>query len=468
MGIARKGTSIMKKQLLRAFCALLCVILAFIAAPISRADAKCEFSLTSAVVAERTKTVTIRLAMKTETPVSGIRFKIGLPEGFTLAGASPRSDEIAPTISTNENGDIVFYFSNLSAPLEGELELAALTLSLPENKKNGDVFDLPFIIEEGDVFDVGLDNLETVCVDSKITVEGTVLYGDVNSDSVLNARDVILMMKRLAGFEITQYFDVAAADVNLDETINARDVTNTMKALAGIMTVRLGHHDITEVVVPATCQDKGQIRLTCTVCGDSVIVETALGDHQYEVGVCKVCGLKHVDYPVIVYSDFLKRNGEMLVEKLGGFAFYQFTTLSQYKLFESNIFDVSNEELVIYGVATFTYGSGSKLQCYITVKIPAVGTSYNVNYKAETITKVVDEESGEETEVTTFLASAAGTVDGTLKVTFDEMNGMDGSKADTHLKIAQSIVENIMKYTENNLEGSGLGITLADFNLTLD
>ena len=457
----------MNKKLLRAFSALLCLILAFVAAPISRADAKCEFSLSSAVVAEHTRSVTIKLMMKAETPVSGIRFKIDLPEGFTLAGASPRTADIAPTVNTNASGDIVFYFSDPAVPLEGELELTTLTLSLPEDKKDGDVFDLPFIIEEGDVFDADLDNVETVSIGATITVEGVVRYGDVNCDNLLNARDVVLLMKRTANIEITQYFDIAAADVNVDESINARDVTHTMKALAGIPTARLGHHDLTEVIIPADCKTKGKVRLTCTVCGDSVEVETAYGNHEFEVGVCKVCGLKHVDYPVIVYSDFLKRNGEMLIDKLGGFAFYQFTTLSQYKLFESNIYDTSSEELVIYGVATFTYGSGSKLQCYVTFKIPSVGTSYKFSYKAETITKQVVDGSEEEVEVTTFLASATGTLDGSLKVSFDETNGMEGAKAGTHLQIAQSVTDNLMKYTDGILENSGLGITLADFNLTL-
>ena len=53
--------------------------------------------------------------------------------------------------------------------------------------------------------------------------------GDVNRDGRVNAKDVILMMKRVVGsLSNIAVFDPAAADLNNDGKINARDVIKTM------------------------------------------------------------------------------------------------------------------------------------------------------------------------------------------------------------------------------------------------
>ena len=54
--------------------------------------------------------------------------------------------------------------------------------------------------------------------------------GDVNNDGNLNAKDVILIMKRALGpLPSGTVFDKKAADINKDGKINSRDVIAVMK-----------------------------------------------------------------------------------------------------------------------------------------------------------------------------------------------------------------------------------------------
>ena len=56
------------------------------------------------------------------------------------------------------------------------------------------------------------------------------LYGDVNGDGKTNAKDVVMIMKYLVGFEQND-FDVSQADFDGNKTINAKDVVAYMRFL---------------------------------------------------------------------------------------------------------------------------------------------------------------------------------------------------------------------------------------------
>ena len=149
-----------------------------------------------------------------------------------------------------------------------------------------------------------------------------------------------------------------------------------------------------------------------------------------------------------VYADFLKRNGE-LQENLRGFALYKSVSTPQYKLFESNICDSKSGALVAYGVATFSNG----LTCYVSIDLSRICERYTLHYDAFYKNKS--------------MGSATGTIDGELTVSFDETTGIDESKVASHMKIAQSVVNNLIEYTASLIEASGLDITIGDFALTV-
>lgn len=65
----------------------------------------------------------------------------------------------------------------------------------------------------------------------KVIVKNKSIYGDANSDGVVNSKDVVVMKKYLAGYTIDINLD--ACDVNGDNAVNSKDVVLVMKKLAG-------------------------------------------------------------------------------------------------------------------------------------------------------------------------------------------------------------------------------------------
>ena len=65
--------------------------------------------------------------------------------------------------------------------------------------------------------------------DKDITVDPLFVYGDVNNDGACNSRDLVRIMKYMAGgsYEIASY-----ADLNSDMRVNAKDLVRLMKVIA--------------------------------------------------------------------------------------------------------------------------------------------------------------------------------------------------------------------------------------------
>ena len=61
-----------------------------------------------------------------------------------------------------------------------------------------------------------------------VTLEGTLLYGDINWDDEVNSKDLARLMKVLSG----EMLDAYSADLNGDRKINSKDIVCLMKFLA--------------------------------------------------------------------------------------------------------------------------------------------------------------------------------------------------------------------------------------------
>ena len=70
--------------------------------------------------------------------------------------------------------------------------------------------------------------------ESPATTKPTVLYGDANSDGVVNMKDVLAIRKCVAGIWVDD-FDSIAADANADGVINMKDVLSIRKYIAGLI-----------------------------------------------------------------------------------------------------------------------------------------------------------------------------------------------------------------------------------------
>lgn len=72
-----------------------------------------------------------------------------------------------------------------------------------------------------------------------IYLEKKILFGDVNGDGDVTAKDATLLRRYLAeGWNVT--IDLTAADVNGDSDVTAKDVTLLRRYLAGGWGVTLG------------------------------------------------------------------------------------------------------------------------------------------------------------------------------------------------------------------------------------
>ena len=62
-----------------------------------------------------------------------------------------------------------------------------------------------------------------------------------------------------------------------------------------------GHKYEKSVEAPATCDENGSFRYTCSVCGMSVVMKNAIPatGHNYVNGVCTVCGESDSEIPII-------------------------------------------------------------------------------------------------------------------------------------------------------------------------
>ena len=54
-------------------------------------------------------------------------------------------------------------------------------------------------------------------------------FGDINEDGVINAKDLIRLMKFIAGEPVK----ITHGDINDDGKVNAKDLTHLMKIIAG-------------------------------------------------------------------------------------------------------------------------------------------------------------------------------------------------------------------------------------------
>lgn len=83
----------------------------------------------------------------------------------------------------------------------------------------------------------GRPNNRGYCI-RKIYIDSEILYGDVNSDGVVNIEDQTKLSRCIAdvsGYSLNET-EKKAADVNLDGEINIDDVTTLQKFFAGIIT----------------------------------------------------------------------------------------------------------------------------------------------------------------------------------------------------------------------------------------
>lgn len=332
----------------------------------------------------------------------------------------------------------------------GTFTLAYVTFLLPENAPAGTVYTIDMTYEPYDSYDAYDNDYRVSIVRGTVTLADNILYGDVNRDAKVDLKDVSFLLRRLAGYETE--IDLISSDVNLDYEVDFKDVSIIIRNLAGWKNARLGHRDIAETTVAPTCSQKGQVRLTCSVCGDTAYYDTPTVDHIFENGYCTMCSIKSPDYPVTAYCNYLKYNAPY-DENLRGYAKFTTKKFDGYSVFTSNIYDDKTDSLCLFGTINFDSG----LYASVSIDIGSLRADGKYDYYYECYV-------GNE-----LIATISGKVGPTYDVsdmTSDKFSG-DESMLDKHMQIASPVVASCHEFTAEMLAESGLDLTIEDFNIKL-
>lgn len=114
--------------------------------------------------------------------------------------------------------------------------IATLEFTVNPNAKVGSSINITVNYNPGDIINSSSDNINPDVVSGEIKILNFI-YGDVNSDGVVNKKDSLLLKRYLA--DNTVEIDKKAADVNADNSVNKKDSLRLKQYLAG-WDVKLG------------------------------------------------------------------------------------------------------------------------------------------------------------------------------------------------------------------------------------
>ena len=150
--------------------------------------------------------------------------------------------------------------------------ILTLTFEVSEDAPVNQIFEVAVSADADDIFDTDFnDILFEVTAGGVLVID--YLPGDVNGDSVINAKDIVFLRRHIAGgydIEINE----AAADVNDDGKLNAKDVVLIRRYIAGgydiilpPSTPKCAHTMETIPYKAPTCTEKGNVTYYhCTNC----------------------------------------------------------------------------------------------------------------------------------------------------------------------------------------------------------
>lgn len=395
-------------------------------------------------VPARLGSVSVPVTVENGSELTELSLTVTYPAALTYSSMLPalQGDTNALELEADDARYVKCVWKSNGNALTERALVASFVFSFPSDAEIGTEYEISV---SGEGKDADGNVITVSAVSGKVTLTDKVIYGDANFDGKINAKDIAALMRRSAGFPVS--VDVTSADVNLDKKVNAKDVSAIMKVLAGWNSVRLGHSDITEVLVEANCQHTGKIRLTCTSCGDSVEIATSKTDHDYSAGKCTVCGAKSPDYAVIAYCDYLKHYGKFDAD-LRGYALYETLKYDGYTVFSSNICDSKTGELCIFGVVTYSGG----VTCSFSLETSSVMSEYVFYYDCSLNGKLA--------------ASATGVIKGDGKVVFTDFTG-DAKSKSGHITMAQTASDVCLGHTNKLMKASGLGIGMKDLGIAV-
>ncbi len=168
-------------------------------------------------------TVTVDISVKNNPGITAFNFAIDYPtEVMTLTGV-----EYKTLFSTKATGSktmtspfIISWFSTASEDETANGVIATLTFKVNEDVEAGS-YPINLTYDENNVFDSTFTNITFAVDNGDVTITDYV-PGDVNGDTVVNMKDIVLLQQYLNDWDVT--IDEAAANVNGDTSVNMKDI----------------------------------------------------------------------------------------------------------------------------------------------------------------------------------------------------------------------------------------------------
>lgn len=264
----------MKKRI---FSFLLAIALIFSCVPVSHVHAA-ETTENTPIISVESKyaaagaQVEVNVNITNNPGIAGAKITATFSDKLTLTGAVAGSTfaSLDYTEPASLTSGCAFNWDSLDAVVTEDGTLLTLTFTVSEDAAPNEVLDVDISYRSGDIYNGDLEDVEFEIVNGTVTVIDYI-PGDVNSDKVVNGKDVTLIRRYNAGHEVSIRED--AADVNDDNVINGKDVTLIRRFNAGFdvtlkpHTPRCSHTMEAIAYKAATCTEDGNVSYYhCTTC----------------------------------------------------------------------------------------------------------------------------------------------------------------------------------------------------------
>lgn len=177
----------------------------------------------SAINAKAGKTVTVDVKIENNPGITALSLKIDYPEDVLTLTNVEYKNLFSSKATGSKSMTSPFTVSWFSANSEDETAngtLATLTFIVKENANTG-TYPITVSYDAENVFDSAFDNVEFAVDNGSVTVIDYI-SGDINGDTTVNMKDIVLLQQYLNDWDVT--IDEDAANVNGDTTINMKDI----------------------------------------------------------------------------------------------------------------------------------------------------------------------------------------------------------------------------------------------------
>lgn len=216
--------------------------------------------------------VDVNLTLSNNPGVAGAKIKIEFDNRLTLTNAiSGEAFAVLDYTAPAYSNPCYFNWDSLDQVSVDDGIILTLSFNIADNIDPGENLAITCSYVDGDIYDTNLNDLGFDIVNGNITI---IDYtpGDVNDDGAINGKDVTLIRRYNANYDVE--INENAANVNGDYVINGKDVTLLRRYNAGydvtLLPAPIKHNHTMQATaaVSPTCTEAGNIAYWyCTSCG---------------------------------------------------------------------------------------------------------------------------------------------------------------------------------------------------------